>query len=353
MNILILISSLQIGGAEKQAVNDANMLSKEHQVYLVVFKDGPLKTRLFAEVSYKVFEKTNYIKASNQISEYILKNKIDLIHASLFAPMIIGVLSSIKTKIPVYWSFHSHEYDIPFKSRLAFRLLSRYRGLKKIFYVNKELKEFFEEKFKLPSKKSMVLYNTTDLKPREVFSKKESKEVIIGYVGRLISLKRVDYLIDLGMYLRENSIMNFQIHIYGDGETREELEKQSEEKQLQDYIFFHGFITELESAYRSFDIFVNPSQEECLSIATIDAGISGIPSIVFDVSGNNEIVINNKSGFIVGTEEEMFDSVKELIVDFDKRGKYGQYAIKHCSEMFTENSRNKVLNTIFLDEFQN
>ena len=38
---MFIISSLSFGGAEKQAVMDANLLSKDNIVYLVTFFDGP------------------------------------------------------------------------------------------------------------------------------------------------------------------------------------------------------------------------------------------------------------------------------------------------------------------------
>ena len=350
MNILILVSSLDVGGAEKQAVNDANMFCDKNNTHLLVFSGGMLKDKLSAKVKYLIIKKSGYLETSKRIANYIIENKIEIIHASLFAPMIIGALASLRTKIPIFWTFHSHEYDIPIKSKIAFILLSRYKRLKNIFYVNNELMHFFEERLKLPTKKSMILYNSTDLKLSKENGRGLNKEIIrIGYVGRLVELKRVHFLLELAIFLKENKISNFSVDIYGDGESRKELENLSLKYKLKDVVVFHGFTADLEQAYNTFDIFVNPSREECLSIATIDAGIMGKPKIVFDVGGNNEIVIHNKTGFVINTKKELFKKTEELLLDSKKRTSFGKNAIYHCESNFSKEIRKNTLTKYFLN----
>ena len=354
MNILILVSSLVVGGAEKQAINDANMLSEDNNTHLLVFKDGMLKVKLSPKVKYLVVKKSGYLETSKRIANYIIENKIQIIHTSLFAPMIIGAIASLRTKTSIFWTFHSHEYDIPIKSKIAIMLLARNRRLKKIFYVNNELIHFFEERLKLPAKKSMILYNSTEFNPKKENENDQNKEIIrIGYVGRLIELKRVHFLLELAVFLKENNISNFSIEIYGDGESRKELENFSEKYQLKDIVVFHGFITDLEEAYQSFDLFINPSREECLSVATIDAGIMGKPIIVFDVGGNDEIVIHNKTGFVINSKEELFKKTKKLLEDSKKREIFGDNAMNHCESNFTEEIRKNKLTQYFLNAYKN
>ena len=204
MNILILVSSLNVGGAEKQAVNDANMLCVNNNVCLLVFADGILKNKLASKIKYKVIEKQGYMKTSKIISDFVTTNNIDIIHASLFAPMIISALSARKSRKPIIWNFHSHEYNIPLKSKLSFILFSRMKLVKKITYVNNELREFFEKSLMLPSKKGMILYNSTEFNPKK--ENKQNNDIIhIGYVGRLVELKRVHILLELAVFLKDNN----------------------------------------------------------------------------------------------------------------------------------------------------
>jgi glycosyltransferase involved in cell wall biosynthesis len=353
MNILIIVSSLNVGGAEKQAIHDANMLCDKNSIHLMVFDgDGNnsfLKSHLAANVTFVVVKKSGYLKTSKRVAQYIVKNKIGIIHSSLFAPMIIGAIASFKTKTPIFWTFHSHEYDIPLKSKAAIVLLARINELKSIFYVNHELKDYFENRLWLPLNKSKVLYNSTALLAvRKNDDKLNDHKLSIGYVGRLVELKRVYILLELASFLKENGLFNFRIDIYGDGESKQELQDMSRENELDDVVVFHGFKTDLEYAYHSFDLFINPSQEECLSVATIDAGITGNPIIVFDVGGNDEIVIHDKTGFVVNSKEDLFRYTFLLLIDSSKRLEFGVNAIEHCKSNFTEETRKNNLTQYFL-----
>jgi len=340
LNILLLISSLNFGGAEKQAVVDANLLSHKNKVYLGAFNDGPLNSQVSDDVKVLLIKKRNYIVTAFHLARFTKENNIQVIHASLFAPMNISALSTVFNKVNVIWNFHSHEYNIPFRSRLSFKILSRLKSVKKIIFVSNELRDFFRKSgFNFPDGKVDVVYNSGSFNGTATIRKAESRKIIIGYVGRLVRLKRLDYLIELSSYLLSRKYENFEIRIIGDGDTKEELEKFTNEGGLRDYIKFFGFISDTESFYSEFDIFVNPSGEECLSIALIDAGIAGIASVVFDVGGNKEIVLNERSGFVVKSKEEFFEKVLALCKDSIKRDSFGKEAREYCGEGFSKNIR--------------
>ncbi len=335
MNILILISSLSYGGAQKQAVIDANLLSEDNKVFLGTFKNGPLSNQLSEKVEFVFFKKGNYFLTIKKVASFVKNEQIDIIHASLFAPMIISALASIMTKVGVVWHFHSHEYDIPFRSVISLKILSRFLSIKKILFVNHELMEYFIKRFKFPLYKLDVLYNSSDYSDVQEFLPQKSKKFTIGYIGRFVELKRVNYLIELGEFLNKQRVKNWEIDLVGDGPDREKLERVVKKKKLNDHIKFYGFQADTFRYYRSFDLFINPSREECLSIALIDSGISSVPSIAFDTGGNNEIIQNSISGFIVKTKEEMFKKTLLLINNLELREKFGNQARKHCMEMFS------------------
>jgi glycosyltransferase involved in cell wall biosynthesis len=350
LNILIIVSSLNIGGAERQAVNDANLLINRHKVFLVVFKDGLLNINLDNRVKYHVVDKVDYLRTALFFVSFIKKYHIDLIHASLFAPMIIGSLASIISRTSLYWNFHSHENNLPLKSKICYYLLSKSRLLKKIIYVNKELRFHFENSFLLPKEKGIVVFNngTLDYQPKSI----ESKSIfIIGYVGRIVALKRVEYLIEVAKFLISRQIYNFSIHIVGDGSSRPLLEEQIVNEELQNYFVFFGFQHDLYHFYSQFDIFINPSMEECLSIALIDAGMNGIASIAFAVGGNDEIILKNETGYIVTTRDELIEKVHRLYTQPEIRIKMGKKASLYCNSMFSRQERLRKLNKLFdIDE---
>lgn len=335
MNILILVSSLHFGGAERQAIFDAELLLKDHTVYLGAFQVGLLKSEIHPDVQFILIAKKGYIFTAFKLAKIIKDYKIDVIHASLFSSMVISVLATLQLNIPVFWHFHSHEYDIPTRSKLAFQVLACSPSLKKILFVNKELLEYFKRRFNLPHRKLGILYNCSQFQPKCMATKKKSV-LTIGFVGRLVELKRVNYIIDLAVHLIENGLPNFEILIIGDGDSRPDLERYARDLHVDRYIKFTGFQSNLEEWYNLFDLFINPSREECLSMALIDAGMSGVPSIAFDVGGNREIIHSGVTGFIVQTKQELYVKCLLLFTNPVLREQMSHAAIAHCDKKFSK-----------------
>lgn len=347
MNILILVSSLEFGGAEKQAVIDANLLSETNRVWLITFKNGPQKQFISKNVINIVVEKEGYVKTALVLKKIILENNIEVIHSSLFAASIISSIASVFTEAKVVWHFHSHEYDVPWYSKAAFIICSRLPNVKKIFFVSNELKHDLAARFYLPESKLNILYNSTSFQLIQNNYNNHSK-LIIGFVGRLVKLKRVDFLIDLADYLLKDNYQDFEIWIIGDGEERNSLEASVKKKKLEKFVKFYGFQKNTEEYYNKFSIFILPSREECLSIALIDAGIAGVPSIAFDVGGNNEIVYDGVTGFIVKSKDELFEKVVLLLKDQELRKYFSKNSIMFCTYKFSKEARK--INLIKLSE---
>lgn len=347
MRILILISSLNFGGAEKQAVIDANMLSYEHIVFLGCYRKGPLEELLNKNVNLLQIKKGNYLLTAARLAKIIKGNKIEIIHASLFAAMTTSALASLfVARMSLFWHFHSHEYDLPVIQRMLYKYLGRLNSVKQILFVNSELKSLLTQRFKFPTHKTRVLYNTSSPDSSEKVNSKK-KHVTIGYIGRLVELKRVGLLIDLAEYLIKNGCTDFSIVIVGDGNERDMLEDQRRIKNLQNFIRFEGFKTDTEMFYYKMDIFALPSREECLSMALIDAGTIGIPAVAFNVGGNNEVIDNGNTGFIVKTKEEFFEKIYYLVANEKIRTQLGKYASKYCYRKFGKKNHLAQLNSLY------
>ena len=85
----------------------------------------------------------------------------------------------------------------------------------------------------------------------------------------------------------------------------------------------------------SLDIFLQTSLYEGLSLALLEAQVAGIPAVVTNIPGNDEVVQHEKTGYVGNTEEEL-EKFTELLIDSSElREKMGatamQYAKKHFS----------------------
>lgn len=333
MNILILVSSLQYGGAEKQAVLDANMLVNAGNVYFGFFKDGDLRELLDERVRAVKFEKQAYLRTAGKLSKFISDKQIEVVHNHLYAPMIISALASIKTGVPVLWHFHGHHFEV---RKLPLNLLSKLPTVKHAIFVCAALARYFEENYSFPKKKIEVVYNSSQCRRLPELKPKDST-FRIGFIGRLVKLKRVEYLIAVAAHLKKEGITDFEVLLAGDGPERESLEAMAKERGVAKEVKFLGFCSDIESLYNQFDVFVLPSEEEALSLALIDAGRVALPSLAFDVGGNTEIIRAGETGYIVADLEELKEKVSRLFGDEQLRKKLGERAEKHTRIFSEEN----------------
>ena len=72
---------------------------------------------------------------------------------------------------------------------------------------------------------------------------------------------------------------------------------------------------ELLAYYASADCFVFPSYREGFPNTVLEAGAMGLPSIVTDINGSREIIVEGENGFIVPprNEEALFQAMLEMI----------------------------------------
>lgn len=332
-----------MGGAQKQAVLDANMLATSHKVYLGMFKDDEageaLKKQVSPQVEVVLFRKTNYLSTASRLAKFVRAQKIQLVHCHLYAPMIIASLASLWVKVPVLWHFHGHHFEV---RKLPLNVLSKLPSVSKIIFVSEMLARYFEKNYRFPKEKTAVVYNSTQSK-RLPELRSDDNIIRIGWVGRLVKLKRVQFLLNMGDYFKERGFSSFEILIAGDGPERKDLEKMTKEKGLEEKVTFLGFRTDLEKLYNQFDFFVLPSEEEALSLALIDAGNCGLPCLAFDVGGNKEIVKNGETGFIVYSEEELQQKAYQLSQNAALRKQMGANAEEYAKVFSEENHLRNLL----------
>lgn len=143
-----------------------------------------------------------------------------------------------------------------------------------------------------------VIYRGLDFP--EIKRKKQNSDAIsLGFIGRLVKLKGVDLLISAFADLIDE-YPHLYLQIIGDGEERQNLEKQVKNLNIQDKVSFLGYQdknTLQNQILPSLDIFINPSLQEGLPTTVIEAFLAECIVVATDVWGTREIA--DKEDFIV------------------------------------------------------
>lgn len=91
---------------------------------------------------------------------------------------------------------------------------------------------------------------------------------------------------------------------------------------------FAGFRTDIEKYYAAGDLFVFPTSYEAFSLASIEAAASGLPVLMTDVSGANELIGDNVTGAIIRRDPKdiaehvlRFLSNRQLLLETSRRAR--------------------------------
>lgn len=334
MKILIIVKSLKFGGAEKQAVVDANsLIGYGHQVTIAFNKKGDLMNLLANGVNLYQIRSKNLALASLQLFFHLFITRYDIVHSHMFWAEKISALPAKLTGHRIVFNEHGlglwrrwyHILIMKFISLFADKIITSCEATKKIKI----------EREKLDRNKIITIYNSLDNVEEETgevdipdFMKKK-KQLIIGFVGRFNSVKRLSIFLDIAEHLRK-VIPDFKIVLVGEGEEKEKINREIRKKNLKRYFYLPGAVLNIYQYYKAFDIFVLPSIREACSVALLEAGANGIPAIAFNVGGNAEIIQNGATGYIIANNDIALLTGKIVYLYENKEKKYEMgLAAKH------------------------
>lgn len=211
-------------------------------------------------------------------------------------------------------------------------------------------REFFTKLRVLPEKifimpnVSNIAHEDDDYKNLEGIRKEMGlqDEKVVLFVGRLINLKGVQFLIKAFSKLHER-MKNSALVIVGDGECREELEKLTKGLHLEDKVYFRGNVdNELLGAYYLLcDVFVLPSitthHADACPLVVNEAMYFGKPVITSDAVGTTFMIKEGVNGYVVPerNSDALFEALYKILRDTELEDQMGKASKAVIEEGFT------------------
>jgi len=156
-------------------------------------------------------------------------------------------------------------------------------------------------------------------------------------VARLIERKGQHHLIRTLHQLQEQGI-DATLDLIGAGDAQTALQQLSERLGVGERIHFLGYVPREQIAeyYAAADVFVLPSFNEGMSVATLEAMASGLPLVVTRTGGTTELVLEGVNGFTFswGDVDGLTSHLRRLARDRDLIKRMGA-ASRHRAGMFT------------------
>ncbi|MEN9336574.1 MAG: hypothetical protein RLZZ500_1561 [Bacteroidota bacterium] len=320
MRIAQIIDSLEIGGAEKMAVNYANAMVKEasFSALITTRKEGPLKQQIHPDVAYYAMNRKSKIdiRAVWKLRNFCKKHKINYVQAHSSSFFTAFLLKLVRPSIQIIW--HDHNGLSEFISKQKTRVLQFCSFFfKGIVVVNYKLKNWAEGTLHCKSVIYLPNFTLLDTAVLSQTQLKGNKGKRIVCLANLRFQKNHFLLLDVAAKLKE-SHPDWSFHLVGkdfQDEYSREVNASWKEKQLNDTVFFYGTCQDIAAVLAQSDIAIITSQSEGLPVALLEFGLSRLPVVSTEVGEIPLILSEGKNGLLVPNydQESFYTKLVQLI----------------------------------------
>ncbi|GEN81815.1 glycosyl transferase [Sporosarcina luteola] len=350
MNILFVVTNLNIGGAEVQVVNLSNsLISEKHNVTVCTLgKGGVLKDRLNSEISYyELGEGSNItIRKLVSLNRVIKQSNIQVIHSHLFKGDLMNYMTSLNREASPIRVSTEHSSSSRRKKYKVFGLLQNimYRRFHAITTISEDVRTHTLNWSGVNKDKLVTIHNGTDMEIRsskEIVDKvqnKSSGRFVIGSIARLETRKDLETALKAIHYLVYTlKVTYIEYIIYGDGPEKEKLQHLVKQLSINKYVVFAGFHSNIKEVIDNIDLHILTSKEEGFGISIIETMARGIPNIATRTGGIPEILTDNIEGFLVecGDYQEIANKINILMNDSGKLIEFGIASKERVEKKFT------------------
>lgn len=137
---------------------------------------------------------------------------------------------------------------------------------------------------------------------------------LIGSIGRLSREKGFDVLIDA---LGRLDQVNVHLLMIGDGNEKDQLEKQTEKLGLSDRVHMLGYRTDIKELLNTLHVCVQPSRFEGMPIVILEAMAMGCPVVATTVGGVPQMIRDGVDGWLVPPQDSkrLAIAISNVLVD--------------------------------------
>lgn len=353
MKIGFIINSLATGGAEKQTVALINALSKEHDVILFLLKD---KMNLYETVSKNITiynlrgKKYLDLNSIKKIKSVLEQENVRIIFTVNSYSCFMGYLASLKMNIIKVFINHTT------------RITSAKERIQNIYYrkiintmdyrifVSLNQKNYWLNNYKIVNKNNLVINNgiSNKLYDARLFNDSELEQLKEKYniciddfvILQCAILRPEKNHIELLIAVRNlinRGYDKIKVLLIGDGIERERLENYINKNKLRNNVFLAGLQNDVRPYYSMADLGTLTSISETFSIAALEQLSMGIPMVMPNVGGSNEMIIDGYNGFLYESKntEELTKIIEKCCANKWKVKAMSVNAINVVNSLFT------------------
>ncbi len=337
-----------VGGIARVVHDLSKRLIKDgHEVHVVTYKEGNV-SEYENDKGVHVHRVNNYMINPNNFIDWIMQlnfnmiakaneliekeGKFDVIHAHDWLVTYAAKTLKNSYNIPIVATIHATEagrnsgiHDEVQRYINDTEWLLTYEASEVLVnsnYMKNELQRLFGLPFEkinvVPNGINMTAFNGVE---RDYDFRRQyaaDNEKIILFLGRLVYEKGVQHLIAAMPKILAN-YHDSKLIIAGKGGMLDELRQQVNYLNIGHKVYFTGYLDAKKvcKMYKAADISVFPSTYEPFGIVALEAMLAGVPTVVSDIGGLDEIVEHRVNGMksYAGNPNSLADSILNLLYD--------------------------------------
>lgn len=251
------------------------------------------------------------------------RRRPDLVHQHFGGPRL-GRFLRTATLAP--WLLHMHTSVIESRGTESVRWSTAYAN--RVIAVSEAVAKYSQ-------KPAEVVY--TGIEPGDSgVDRGKLHSTVIGTAGRLVRVKGIELLLE-AMVKVHSKLPEARLEVAGTGPEMEALRKRAADAGLSTSITFLGWERELRRVMRRWAAYVQPSIEDGMPVAMLEAMAEGLPIIGTTVGGIPEAVENDVDGCLVakGDSSGLADRILRLLNDQAFRRSAGERTRRRVHEQFS------------------
>jgi len=243
-----------------------------------------------------------------RLAAVAVQQRATVLHCHHYSPFIYGRLAALGWRtLPIVFTEHGRRARSR-KRRAVNALAGRLPGT--FCAVSEDLKRHMgTEGF--PVKHVRVIHNGIDPGPEPGSANRDAARCglgiaadryVVGTIARLEPVKDLPLLIDAFARLRAQMPLA-ELVIVGDGSEKAALARAARDYAISNAVHFTGARSDARRLLPAFDVYVNSSLTEGVSVSILEAMAGGVPVVATRVGGTPEVVLHGSTGLLVPSRD--------------------------------------------------
>jgi glycosyltransferase involved in cell wall biosynthesis len=344
VRLLLVVDSLEVGGAERQVVDLAVALRRKGYEVTVacsiagdlsgVLEEAGIPVRPLLD---RLAKRRFSLSYAWRLRRLLRKERFDLVHAHIYASTAAAAIATLGTGPPLVITEHTEASWQTWRARWVSRWV--YRRVERIIAVSTPIRRRLIERDGVHPDLITIVPNAvvSASEPRAAPLPAELRErPLVGVVARLQPEKGVENFLKAAARIAP-SFPEAHFIIAGDGPLRQDLASLAEELGLKGRVHFLGFRSDASELMKSLDVLVVPSLTEGSPLVTLEAMAGGVPVVASAVGGIPDQIRHEREGLLVppGDTGATGDAVSTLLRDPAYARRLGEAGRRRAAARFS------------------